>query len=161
MNAATIERIKNEYIDIENDPLTDIGCDVYIEDDNNIQHWIGMFQGPEDSPYNRAFLYFTIDFDDNFPKTKPEVKFCYKDKYHLNVNPDDGHAYIRILNEWKPNTKIRQVLYAIFTILYDQNPKSRKSSYNSVMASLYEKNREEFNQNVREWVRNNALNIRK
>jgi ubiquitin-protein ligase len=50
------------------------------------------------------------------------------------------------------------VLYAIFTILYNQNP---KSSYNSVMASLYEKNREEFNQNVREWVRNNALNIRK
>ena len=158
MNAATLERITNEYQDIENDPLTDIGCDVYIEDDNNIKHWIGMFQGPEDSPYNGAFLYFTIDFKDDFPKTQPEVKFCFKDMYHLNVNPIDGHVCIGILNEWNPNTKIRQVLYAIFTILYNQNP---KSSYNQDMAKLYETNREEFNQKVREWVRNNALNIRK
>ena len=117
-----------------------------------------MFQGPEDSPYNGAFLYFTIDFNDDFPKTQPEVKFCFKDMYHLNVNPNDGHVCIGILNEWNPNTKIRQVLYAIFTILYNQNP---KSSYNQDMAKLYETNREEFNQKVREWVRNNALNIRK
>jgi len=157
MNAATIERITKEYEDIVNDPLTDIGCDVYIEDDAKIQHWVGMFQGPEDSPYNGAFLYFTIDFKDDFPKSEPEVKFCFKDMYHLNVSPIDGHVCIGILNEWNPKTKIRQVLYAIFTILYNQNP---KSPYNPDLAKLYEQNREEFNQNVREWVRKNALNIK-
>lgn len=157
MNAATIARIREEYEEIENDPLTDIGCDVDIEDESKIQHWNGMIQGPEDSPYKGAFLYFTIDFKDDFPKSAPEVRYCFKDMYHLNVDPDNGHVCIGILNDWTPKTRIRQVLYALFSILYNQNP---KSTYNTAMGKLYEENRELFNQNVREWVRKNALNIK-
>ena len=160
MNAATIERITNEYQDIENDPLTDIGCDVYIEDDNNIKHWIGMFQGPEDSPYNGAFLYFTIDFKDDFPKTQPEVKFCFKDMYHLNVNPNNGHVCISILNYWNPKTKIRKVIHAVNLILNNQNPISTYE-FSDDRVKLYQENREEFNNKVKDWVKQNALKTNK
>ncbi len=159
--ALAIARIRAEYEDLENDPLTEIGCDVDIEDEddeNKIFHWDGMFQGPEDTPYKGAFLYFTIDFNNDYPKSAPDVKFCFKNMYHLNVSPTSGHVCIGILNEWNPNTKIRQVLYAIFSILYNQNP---ESTYDNAMATLYKNNREEFNQNARNWVRANALNIRK
>jgi ubiquitin-protein ligase len=156
MTDTAIQRIMEELEDIENDPLTDLGCDICLVDENNYYLWEGMIQGPEDTPYRGAFLYFTIEFPKNFPSSRPEFKFTNKDMYHLNVD-SDGHVCISILNSWEPKTKVRQILYAIFTILYEQNP---DSSYWTERAKLYKENTNQFDKNIVEWVRNNALTIK-
>ena len=156
MNDSALIRLREELEDIDNDPLTDLGCDMCLVDENDYSLWEGMIQGPEDTPYRGAFLYFTIDFPDKFPKKRPEFKFTNKDMYHLNVN-SDGHVCISILNSWNEKTKIRQVIYAIFSILYEQNP---DSSYWTDKAKLYRENREQFNKNVVNWVREHALTIK-
>ena len=153
------ERAKEEFEDIEDNPLTDIGCDIALINEDDFLHWEGMIQGPEDTPYRGAFLYFTIDFPDNFPENPPEFKFTNKNMYHLNVNPFSGHVCISILNKWDKKTKIRQVIYAIFTILYEQNPDDTYDC-NKDKAKLYKENREEFNSNVIKWVREYALTIK-
>lgn len=153
---SAIIRIREELEDIENDPLTDLGCDLCLVDENNYFLWEGMIQGPEDTPYRGAFLYFTIEFPKDFPSKRPEFKFTNKDMYHLNVNVD-GHVCISILNNWDSKTKVRQIIYAIFTILYEQNP---ESSYYSDRAKLYKENRNQFNQNIIDWVKKNALTIK-
>ena len=156
MSDDAIKRLRQEYEMLENSPMTDIGCDVCLRDDDDYFHWEGLMQGPQDTPYMGAFLYFTIDFPSDFPNSKPEFKFTNKNMYHLNVN-SDGHVCVNILNDWNSKTSIKQVLYAIFTILYEQNP---ESSYWSDKSELYKNNRDEFNRNVIDWVRKYALEIK-
>ena len=151
------ERAKEEFEDIKENPLTDIRCGIALINEDDFLHWEGMIQGPEDTPYRGAFLYFTIDFTNNYPEEAPEFRFTNKNMYHLNVNSFNGHVCISILNNWDKNTKIRQIIYAIFLILYKQNP---KSSYDKDKAKLYKENREEFNNNVIKWVKENALTIK-
>ena len=151
------ERAKEEFEDIKENPLTDIRCGIALINEDDFLHWEGMIQGPEDTPYRGAFLYFTIDFPDNYPEKAPDFRFTNKNMYHLNVKPSNGHVCISILNNWDKNTKIRQIIYAIFLILYKQNP---ADAYDDDKAKLYKENREEFNNNVINWVKVNALTIK-
>ena len=104
--------VLEEFELLKNNHLTDNGKN---EDDYYV--WEGMMQGPKNTPYKGAFLYFTIKFQKNFPQSAPDFLFSYKNMYHLNVNPYSGHVCISILNKWKPQTKIRKVIHAVNLIL--------------------------------------------
>ena len=153
--------LRNEFQDLDEDPMTDIGCQIWLKDDDNYYEWEGMMQGPKDSPYKGAILYFTINFDKKYPQVKPEFRFSYKNMYHLNIDQYTGHVCINILNDWKAdkNLKMRDVIHSVNRILVEQNPKSAYFfQFNDDRLELYRDNREKFNENVREWVRKNALN---
>ena len=156
MTDTYLQRLKEEYEELENDPLTDIGCNVCLREEDDYLHWEGMMQGPDDSPYAGAFLYFTLDFTKEFPIKAPEFKFINKNMYHLNVR-SDGHVCIEILNHWVSETKIREVILGVFAILYEQNP---DSSYYPDKVELYKKDILTFNKNISDWVRQYALVIK-
>ena len=80
--------------------------------------------------------------------------------YHLNVNPNNGHVCISILNYWNPKTKIRKVIHAVNLILNNQNPISTYE-FSDDRVKLYQENREEFNNKVKDWVKQNALKTNK
>ena len=144
---ATMKYLKNEYNNLQNDPILSLGCTVGLVN-NDIFHWKITLLGPVDTPYAGGLFILTADFTENYPKEKPEVRFVNQ-IYHLNVSPSNHHICISILNEWKPKTPMVDVISGIFSLFYNQNP---KSPYSGEMAREYETNRNEFNRKAKEWT---------
>ena len=154
----------NEFESLEENPMVDIGCQVWLKNDYNYYEWEGMMQGPKDSPYKGAFLYFTISFGHNYPYARPEFRFSFKNMYHLNIDQNNGHVCINVLNEWnaEKKIKIRDIIHSVYQILIKQNPDSAYGyQFTDDRIKLYRDNREKFNENAKLWVKNNALHTRK
>ena len=148
----TMKYLKNEYTQLQNDPILSLGATVGLPDPNNIFHWKITLIGPQDTPYAGGMFFLTADFPDDYPQKKPEIRFVNK-IYHLNVRESDGHICISTLNEWVPRTPMVNVISAIFALFYDQNP---FSPYSGSMALKYKLNRNEFNRIAAEWTRKYA-----
>ena len=128
----TMKRIKAEFTDINNNPISNIGVTVGLPDDDNIFEWRCSLMGPKDTSYSGGIFFLKIKFPMNYPEKCPEVVFKTP-IYHINVNPNKprdpgseplGHVCISTLNWWKPTNKIREVLSDIFALFYMANPKS-------------------------------------
>ena len=148
---AAMKYLKNEYTKLLNDPILSLGCTVGLRN-NDIFHWKISLIGPTDTPYKGGMFFLTADFPETYPKDKPEVKFTNK-IYHLNVSPRSGHICISTLNEWKEGTPMVDVISAIFSLFYSQNP---LSPYDGKMAREYETNRKEFDRKAQEWTKQYA-----
>ena len=120
--------IKQEFEDINRNPISSIGLTVGLL--NNIFEWQATLIGPHDSLYKNGLFILKIKFPDNFPQTPPEICFLTP-IYHLNVNPyfprnfgaePLGHIFISILNNWKPEYKMREVLTNISSLFYLEDP---------------------------------------
>ena len=147
--------LKKEYDEFQKNPLLNLGCTVGLinnNDINDIFHWKFTLIGPSDSPYADGFFVLTADFPENYPDSKPEIRFVNK-IYHLNVSPINGHVSISTLNCWKPGTPMIKVISDIFILFYEQNP---YSPYSLEMAEEYKKDRKEFNRKAQEWTKKYA-----
>ena len=148
----TMKYLKNEYTQLQNDPILSLGATVGLPNPSNIFHWNITLVGPQDTPYAGGMFFLTADFPETYPKTKPEIKFTNK-IYHLNVRESDGHICISTLNQWVPNTPMVSVISAIFALFYEQNP---LSPYSVSMAAQYKLRRGEFNKTAAEWTKKYA-----
>ena len=148
----TMKYLKNEYRELQSNPILSLGCTVGLPDPSNIFHWKISLLGPQDTPYAGGLFFLSVDFQPGYPKVKPEVKFTNK-IYHLNVRESDGHICISTLNQWVPNTPMVDVISAIFALFYDQNP---LSPYSGTMALQYKVRRKEFDKTAREWTKKYA-----
>ena len=144
--------LKEQYTELINDPILSLGVTVGLVNEGDLFHWRISLLGPQDTPYGGGLFTLTADFPDNFPNSKPEVRFVNK-IYHLNVSPKSGHICINTLNDWKKGTKMTTVISDIFALFYSQNP---DSPYSSSMATEYVKNRPEFDRKAREWTKQYA-----
>ena len=127
-----MKRIKEEYTDLNDNPISNIGATIGLVDPENIFLWQCSLMGPSDTSYTGGLFYLNIKFPEDYPEKAPEVAFKTP-IYHVNVNPrkpkgDEkeslGHVCISTLNWWKPETSIREVLKEIFTLFYKANPDS-------------------------------------
>ena len=148
----TMKYLKNEYTQLQNDPILSLGATVGLPNPSNIFHWNITLVGPQDTPYAGGMFFLTADFPETYPKTKPEIRFTNK-IYHLNVRESDGHICISTLNQWVPNTPMVSVISAIFALFYEQNP---LSPYSVSMAAQYKLRRNEFNRIAAEWTQKYA-----
>ena len=146
-----INYLKNEFVKLQKDPISSLGCTVGLIN-NNIFKWKISLLGPSDTPYSGGMFFLTADFPEDYPIGKPEVKFINK-IYHLNVSPSDGHVCISTLNKWKPYTPFSNVITSIFALFYNQNP---KNPYSQEMANEYVSNKTQYDRNVREWTQKYA-----
>ena len=147
--------LKTEFDALQRDPILSLGCTVglnIINGKKDIFHWKLSLLGPSDTPYAGGMFFLTVDFPENYPVGKPEVRFTNQ-IYHLNVNNRNGHICISTLNEWKARTPMVDVISAIFALFYDQNP---ESPYSGQMAREYQTNRAEFNRKAKEWTKKYA-----
>ena len=125
-----MKRLKKEFEQLDNNPNSNFGITVGLINQNDIFHWRASIKGPDDSSYKGGIFILTIDFPEDYPNHPPEV--CFKTPiYHVNVNsvksPNSdrlGHVCISTLNWWKPEYKIREVLYKIYALFYMANPDS-------------------------------------
>ena len=147
-----MEQLQKELRELQTDPLATLGVTVGEVTKGDVFHWQITMLGPQDTPYADGLFFLTADFPDDYPNSKPEVRFINK-IYHLNVNEKNGHVCISTLNKWQKGTTMSEVLSLIFALFYKENP---DDAYKKDMADLFRNNRAKFNENVREWTRKYA-----
>lgn len=134
---STINRLKKEFEEIQNNPPTN--CSAGPVDDD-IYNWQATIMGPEGSPYAGGIFYLRIEFPHDYPFKPPKVAFITK-IYHCNIN-SSGSICLDILKEqWSPALTISKVLLSICSLMDDQNP---NDPLMIDAANLYIKNKQEF-----------------
>lgn len=109
--------------------------------------------GPPNTPYENGKFDIVLKFDSDYPVKPPSVKFLTP-MYHPNIYRD-GKICIDILqNEWSPSQNIRTILLSIMSLLMDPNP---ASPANRDAAILYNKNKTEYEEKVRDFIKLNCL----
>ena len=113
--------IKKEYNLCRKEPFPSLGISIGINEDNYFK-WNVILSAPEDSIYKGGLFEMTIEFNNDFPKLKPFVKFSTK-ILHCNVS-NEGDIDIPSLNHWKENYSMSMVLSDVFALFYEQNPEN-------------------------------------
>ena len=151
-----LERIREEYKQLNGNPNGNCGFTVGLVDDNSYYDWQITLTGPKDTSYKGGLFRLRIHFPQNYPTKPPEVYFITP-IYHVNVNPTApieeggeslGHVCISTLNWWKPEYKMKEVLLNIYSLFYMHNPDSpygisRAKEYKQNFG-LYEKKAKHF-----------------
>jgi ubiquitin-protein ligase len=146
----TLQKLKEEYHDLMENLLSNIGCTVGLSNIDNLYEWKVVFICGKDSPYAGGEFIAKILFPENYPNSCPEVIFLTP-IYHLNVNHKKcdqplGHVCLNIINWWRPDTTIREVLMQLYSLFYLQNP---DTPYDIYRAQEYIENRPLFELKVK------------
>jgi ubiquitin-conjugating enzyme E2 D/E len=119
----------------------------------NMTHWTGYIDGPEDSPYANGRFELTIDFPPAFPFRPPDVQFITP-IFHPNVS-EKGEICLDLLHsQWSPAISVRDLLISICSLLTDPNP---EHGLNKEAIKLYRSDRVKYDQTIREWTRKYAI----
>ena len=122
----SLDRIYREFFELNSHPIINCGITVGRVNEDNYRDWKVTMIAPSDSIYKNGLFFLKVHFPDNYPKEPPDVYFVTP-IYHLNVNPiaprnegDEslGHICISTLNWWKPEYKMKEVLYNIYLLFY-------------------------------------------
>jgi len=126
---------------------------------NNIFEWIFTLKGLYCTPYSGGKFYLKAMFSDYYPKSKPEFRFVTP-FYHTDVisiqNYGDeidplGHICAAILNDWNPNTKIKDIIINIFSFFWGS-----RCCCNLKLRDLYKNNLELFNRRIKYFTKKYA-----
>ena len=148
------KRLREEYKELSNNPLINLGITVGLSDKNNLLEWRFTLIGAKDTPYNEGFFYLQLTFSKDYPNRRPELNFLTP-IYHLNVNPRSspferlGHVSFSTINCWNPHTSVRKLLHDLYTIFYRANP---ESCYDFERGQEYKFNRILYEKKVRYFV---------
>ena len=121
-----MRRIKEEYRDLNRHPNFDLGITVGLPNEEDIFNWNAFILGSRTTLYRGGLFTILIHFPDDYPNHPPEIRFKTP-IYHLNVNPSIGNkplgfVSLSIINNWKPEYKIRDVLISVCSLFYMVNP---------------------------------------
>jgi len=114
-------KLRKEFQEILNNPLSSLGCTVGLIEDNNLFRWRTTLFGAEDSLYKGGIFRIELNFPDDYPQKGPRIRFLTP-IYHLNISPK-GDIYPNfIVNGWNQSITVKEILIKLFTIFYLQNP---------------------------------------
>jgi len=113
------KRVRKELKDIMKTGVA--GFEQLQVQDSNILLWEGLIV-PHKVPYNKGAFKISITFPTEYPFKPPKVIFKTK-IYHPNVD-EKGNVCLAVINSenWKPATKITQVLEALILLVNDPEP---------------------------------------
>ena len=135
--------IKKQYKIVKEDPIPSLGISVGLKEDNYFK-WLVYILPPDDSIYAGKNYILNIDFNENYPRSKPKVRFFTK-IYHCNVS-EEGQIKIPSLENWNENISMNQVLSDIFCLFYEQNT---DNAFDKNMANEYKNNKDLFLQKIK------------
>ena len=125
-----LRRILEEYRDLNRNPSHNLIITVGLPNEDDIFKWKVCFVGPDDTPYKGGLFLVLIHFPDDYPNHPPQIHFKTP-IYHLNVNPKIssqpggfllGQPSLTIIQRWRPDYKMRDVLVSIYSLFYMVNP---------------------------------------
>ena len=155
----TINKLKEEFMDINNNPILNIVATVGLPDENNLFEWRLSIIGPRDTPYNGGLFYLTLKFPENYPSYPPKVTFDTP-IYHINV-ASIGNEYVSlgepmplsILRRWRPDFKVRDIIISIYSLFYMNNIDCELSN---VMTEEFKNNKPLYEEKIKYFTRKYA-----
>ena len=95
-------------------------------DENNITKIRALIIGPENTPYEDGFFFFTIDIPESYPFNHPSAKFETINK-EIRFNPnlyENGKVCLSILGTWSgpgwsPVMTLKSVLLSVESLFCD------------------------------------------
>ena len=155
----TINKLKEEYMDIINNPILNIVATVGLPDENNLFEWRLSIIGPSDTPYKDGLFFLTLKFPENYPSYPPKVTFDTP-IYHINV-ASIGYIYtslgepmpLSILRRWRPDFKVRDIIISIYSLFYMNNIDCELSH---VMAEEFKNNKSLYEEKIKYFTRKYA-----
>ena len=151
-----------EFREIQRNPIN-LPIEYKILNGNNIFRWRVTAYGPPDTLYAGGKYYIFIKFPQNYPESPPKVYF-ETPIYHINVNrrsvygDEVGTPNLNILNRWKPEYKIRDVIISIYSLFYMNNT---HCSHNSDMVDEFLNNKATYERKARFYTEKFAYNPRR
>lgn len=145
-----MNRLKNEWQKLKDDPLDNISAGPINEDFYN---WEANIIGPSNSVYQGAIFHLTLKIPENYPFKPPKIKFTTP-IYHPNINKFGDICLDTITTNWSPIMSIGKVLLSICSLLTDPNP---DDPLEPQIAELYKNNRAEYNRNARLFTIQNTI----
>ena len=140
-----IKILNEEFEDLGNSPMSNIGVTVGLINKDNIFEWRFTLLGPKETSYELGMFYGKIIFSEDYPEMRPIISFItpiyHPNVKHLKDNNNNfqlGKVSVSFLNGWKPGTKIREILAKLYTIFYMANP---ECCYDNNIGKEYKENR--------------------
>ena len=117
---------------------------------------IVTIKGPEKSFYEKGVFRVSIEFPNNYPDGRPEIKFLNKIA-HIQFHEDSGHICVEFINHWNKNTSLIEILVGLYLFfIYDQNMYSPyNSSYREIYCK-YEESKMKFKEFAEKYIDNYA-----
>ncbi|EAR87660.4 ubiquitin-conjugating enzyme (macronuclear) [Tetrahymena thermophila SB210] len=120
---------------------------------DNINHWKGYINGPEDTPYHGGVFQIDIQLPNDYPYKPPKMKFDTR-IWHPNISSQTGAICLDILkNEWSPALSIRTALLSLQALMCAPEPDDPQDA---VVAGQYKSQRDQFLKQAKEWTQNYA-----
>lgn len=112
-----LRRILNESEAILNRPPENIFVFVVRE---NIAFWKVILKGPQNTPYQNRFWMLYVEFDCNYPKCPPNVRF-FTPIFHVNISGDGKICHQILHRSWCQQTKMKEIFENILDLLGKPN----------------------------------------
>ncbi|KAF9084628.1 hypothetical protein BGX29_011796 [Mortierella sp. GBA35] len=146
-----LRRLQAELLDLNKNPIDNVS--VGPVDESNVLHWRGTIAGPANSPYKGGNFKLDIVFSTDYPFKPPKVKFLTK-IYHPNID-EEGAICVALLknDQWKPATRVSQVLKSLVTLLEQPNP---DDPLMTDIAEIYSTDHAKFQKNAKEHTKKHA-----
>ena len=154
----SLQRIENEFKELNNKCVPSLGVSVGLFDKDNICMWSVTILGACDSSYKGALFFMEFTFQNDYPEKPPKIRFLTP-IYHLNVNSRNDQELgliqpILINKWWNSSNNIMELASKIFTLFYFQYPEyafeiERAKEYKE-NKSLFEEKAKYFNQKYAE-----------
>lgn len=145
-----IKRIISDINELNNDYIPNIHI---WYDENNITSIKALIIGPEDTPYEDGFYYFSIDVPKTYPFQSPSAKFeTINNQIRFNPNLyEGGKVCLSILGtwsgpKWTSVQTLKSLLLSIQSLL-DENPINNEPGFDSVTKD--EKRAKDYNEYIR------------
>lgn len=138
-NKTTILRIKRDLTEFFALKLSTIHV---VPEEENLSRVHALIEGPNDTPYDSGFFYFTIQFPMDYPIRPPKVRLMTTGRGTVAFNPNlymNGYVCLSILNtwsgpQWSPVMNLTSVLLSIQSLMCENpyyNEPGRERYYNS------------------------------
>lgn len=122
-------------------------------DENNITKIRALIIGPENTPYEDGFFFFTIDIPESYPFNHPSAKFETINK-EIRFNPnlyEEGKVCLSIIGtwsgpKWSSVQTLKSLLLSIQSLL-DETPINNEPSYEQITKD--DKRSIEYNEYIR------------
>ena len=147
-------RINADLQDLASGDIPETIEEVEINTDNILgPHFIKLC-GPSDTPYEGGRFKLELKITETYPFQPPKLYFHTK-MYHPNIARYDGSICIDILkDQWSAALKLKSVILSISSLLANPNP---RDPLEGGIADVYTNSREEFNKNVKNYVKKYSM----
>ncbi|XP_026472487.1 ubiquitin-conjugating enzyme E2-17 kDa-like [Ctenocephalides felis] len=142
MSTPVRRRLLRDFKRLQEDPPIGVSG---APSDNNILIWNAVILGPLGTPFENGIFRLKLLFSETYPNEPPLVRFRNR-MFHPNIYAN-GIVCLDILHsKWSGTYDISTILTSIRYLLCEPNP---ESPANSVAASTYKENREEYDKQVK------------